>query len=274
MMHNTLLILAAGASSRMKKSLNDTEDFKGKALLPLGKGKPPVLTYLLNNAKEAGYQKIILVVGKNAEAFKSFIKNIKGFDEIEIVFATQEISKDREKPLGTADAVFQTMEQYPELKNKVFTVCNSDNLYSVKALQLLCDEPTSNAFISYDREGLQFPQEKILSFALVVLNTNGYLLDIIEKPTVTTSESYKDAQGVLRVSMNLWKLYGKVAYPFLRDCPLHPTRNEKELPNAILHMVKAGVLVKGIPLMEHVPDITSKEDIEFVENYLRNNSHL
>ncbi|HAT66520.1 MAG TPA: hypothetical protein DCS66_18310, partial [Flavobacteriaceae bacterium] len=106
MKHNTLIILAAGASSRMKKSLNDTKDFKGKALLPLGKGKPPVLAYLLNNAKEAGYQKIILVVGKDAEAFKKFIKNLKGFDEIEIVFATQEIPKDREKPLGTADAVF------------------------------------------------------------------------------------------------------------------------------------------------------------------------
>tara|TARA_R110002074_G_scaffold14788_1_gene51200 strand:- start:316254 stop:317069 length:816 start_codon:yes stop_codon:yes gene_type:complete len=269
MKHNTLIILAAGASSRMKKSLNDTKDFKGKALLPLGKGKPPVLAYLLNNAKEAGYQKIILVVGKDAEAFKKFIKNLKGFDEIEIVFATQEIPKDREKPLGTADAVFQTMEQYPELKNEAFTVCNSDNLYSVKALQWFRDEPTPNAFISYDREGLQFPQEKILSFALVILNKDGYLVDIIEKPTVEASENYQDAQGVLRVSMNLWKLHGKDSYTYLRDCPLHPTRNEKELPNAILTMVKAGVLVKGIPLKEHVPDLTSKEDIRLVENYLK-----
>ncbi|HAT66519.1 MAG TPA: nucleotidyltransferase, partial [Flavobacteriaceae bacterium] len=157
----------------------------------------------------------------------------------------------------------------PELKNEAFTVCNSDNLYSVKALQWFRDEPTPNAFISYDREGLQFPQEKILSFALVILNKDGYLVDIIEKPTVEASENYQDAQGVLRVSMNLWKLHGKDSYTYLRDCPLHPTRNEKELPNAILTMVKAGVLVKGIPLKEHVPDLTSKEDIRLVENYLK-----
>lgn len=270
MKHNTLIILAAGASSRMKKSLDNTSDFKGKALMPLGKGKQPVLTYLLQHAKEAGYQKIILVVGKEAVAFKNFINQLKGFDDIEFLFATQHIPTDREKPLGTADAVFQTMEQYPELKNEIFTVCNSDNLYSVKALQLLQNELSKNAFISYDRDGLQFPEARIRSFALVVINDNDQLVDIIEKPSDKETSTYQDAQGVLRVSMNVWKLNGAGAYSFLRDCPLHPLRDEKELPNAVLQMVKAGVLVKGIPLKEHVPDLTSKEDVEKVEQYLKN----
>jgi glucose-1-phosphate adenylyltransferase len=270
MKHNTLLILAAGASSRMKKSLDNTTDFKGKALMPLGEGKQPVLTYLLQNAKEAGYKKIILVVGKDADAFKSFIKQLISFDDIEFLFATQHIPADREKPLGTADAVFQTMEHYPELKSEVFTVCNSDNLYSVKALQLLLDELSKNAFISYDRDGLQFPEARILSFALVVTNNNDHLVDIIEKPSDKEASNYQDSQGVLRVSMNLWKLNGADAYSFLRNCPLHHTRNEKELPNAILSMVKSGVLVKAIPLKEHVPDLTSKEDVEKVEQYLKN----
>ncbi len=270
MKHNTLIILAAGASSRMKKSLDNTSDFKGKALMPLGKGKQPVLTYLLQNAKAAGYQKIILVVGKEAVAFKSFINQLKGFDVIEILFATQHIPTDREKPLGTADAVYQTLEQYPELKNEIFTVCNSDNLYSVKALRLLRDEPSKNAFISYDRDGLQFPEARIRSFALVVTNDHDQLVDIIEKPSDKEASTYQDTQGILRVSMNVWKLNGGDAYSFLRDCPLHPIRNEKELPNSILNMVKAGVLVKGIPLKEHVPDLTSKEDIEVFEKYLKN----
>lgn len=269
MKHNTLIILAAGASSRMKKSLDNTSDFKGKALMPLGKGKQSVLTYLLQNAKEAGYQKIILVVGKEADAFKNFINQLKDFDDIEFLFATQHIPTDSEKPLGTADAVFQTMEQYPELKNEVFTVCNSDNLYSVKALQLLRDEPTPNAFISYNRDGLQFPEARIRSFALVVTNNHAHLVDIIEKPSDKEAATYQDSQGVLRVSMNLWKLNVADAYSFLRDCPLHPIRNEKELPNAILNMVKAGVLVKGIPLKEHVPDLTSKADIKTFISYLK-----
>ncbi|MEZ4857203.1 MAG: sugar phosphate nucleotidyltransferase [Flavobacteriaceae bacterium] len=268
MKHNTLLILAAGASSRMKNSLKDTSDFKGKALMPLGEGKQPVLSYLLQNAKSVGYQKIILVVGKEVEAFKSFIQQLKGFEEIEFVFATQHIPNDREKPLGTADAVYQTMEQYPELKKRVFTVCNSDNVYSAKAFALLQNSTAKNAFISYDRAGLDFPSERIRSFALVIQNEAGFLKTIIEKPPAEAMEDYKDATGVLRVSMNIWKLNGADAFPYFRDCPLHPVRNEKELPLAVLHMVAAGIEIKGIPLKEHVPDLTRKEDIEKLEKYL------
>ncbi|HPF10629.1 MAG TPA: sugar phosphate nucleotidyltransferase [Flavobacteriaceae bacterium] len=267
MMHNTLIILAAGASSRMKQSLEDTHDFKGKALLPLGKSQKPVIEYLLQNAKKAGYTKVILVVGKEANAFKDYLIN-NPIPGLKLSFAHQNIPEGREKPLGTADAVLQTLEQFPQLRNECFVVCNSDNLYSVRALELLRTEKTPNAFISYDRDGLEFQKERILSFALVIQNQEGYLRDIIEKPTEAVAENYRDTQGVLRVSMNLWKLHGRDAFTYLRDCPLHPARQEKELPNAILAMVKAGILVKGIPVKEHVPDLTSKEDIAKVEAFL------
>ena len=59
---NTLILLAAGASSRMKQSLENTEDFKGKALLPLGEGQKPVLYYLLHNILTAGFKEVILVI--------------------------------------------------------------------------------------------------------------------------------------------------------------------------------------------------------------------
>lgn len=265
---NTLILLAAGASSRMKQSLENTRDFKGKALLPLGMGKKPVLYYLLHHAQKAGFTEVILVVGKEAEAFKNYLTE-NPVPGLKLSFAHQSIPEGREKPLGTADAVFQTLQQFPELKNKVFTVCNSDNLYSVRALQLLREEQSSNAFISYDRDGLDFPAERIRSFALLVLDENGFLMDLVEKPSEAIAEIYKDAHGVLRVSMNLWKLNGADAFPYLRDCPLHPTRLEKELPHAVLTMVQAGILVKGIPLKEHVPDLTSKEDIEIISKYLK-----
>ncbi len=79
-MHNNLLILAAGASSRMKKSeanssLSEEEikhaNTKSKALISLGKSNRPLLDYLLINAKKAGYKNIYLIVGEEASLFKS-----------------------------------------------------------------------------------------------------------------------------------------------------------------------------------------------------------
>ena len=47
---------------------------------------------------------------------------------LSIRFAIQKIPDNRVKPLGTADAVQQGLEQFPEWEGSKFTVCNSDNL--------------------------------------------------------------------------------------------------------------------------------------------------
>ena len=77
-MHTTLVILAAGASSRMKKSeatsgLSAAKIEKAnsvsKALIGVGTNDRPLLDFLLLYAKKAGYTDVILVVGTQAAAF-------------------------------------------------------------------------------------------------------------------------------------------------------------------------------------------------------------
>ena len=70
--------------------------------------------------------------------------------------------------------------------------------------------------------------------------------------------------------MNIFKLDGNMIYPYLKNCPTHSTRKEKELPTAILNMAKENAkAVQGIPISEHVPDLTSKEDIVILKEYLK-----
>jgi len=279
--NKTLVILAGGASSRMKKSLatknlSEEEITKAnsgsKALLLFGKKKRPFLDFLLLNAEKAAYKNIILIVGENDAMFKEFyggeMQN-NSFNSLSISYATQHIPKDREKPFGTADAVFQALEQYPHLQKETFTVCNSDNLYSVKALQILRKTEAQNAFISYDRNGLKFPMEKIERFALVHLNAHSNLIAIIEKPSKEQTVEFKDSTGILRVSMNIFKFNGNQFFPFLKNCPVNPIRNEKELPTAILSMCKSSYNMKGIPFKEQVPDLTSKDDITIMKAFLK-----
>jgi len=283
-MHKNLIILAGGASSRMKKSLatkNLSEEelknanSRSKALLGFGKDNRPILDFLLLNAEKAGYRNIVIIISEDGGMFKEFYgsktKNNK-FKSLSISYATQYIPKDRIKPFGTADAVLQALEQYPKLQKEAFTVCNSDNLYSVEVLKTLRKCKNSNAFISYDRDGLQFPMEKIERFALVLLNNVSNLIDIIEKPSKDKVSGYKDEDGKFRVSMNIFKFSGNEIYPFLKNCAINLIRNEKELPTAILAMInETNYVMKGIPFKEHVPDLTSKEDIALMKVFLKIN---
>lgn len=275
-MHDNLIILAGGASSRMNASLeqglSSNVPIVSKALIGMDKDGRPILDYLLFNAEKTGYKNVYLVIGEKADGFKKCYgnkaKNNK-FKGLSISYAIQYIPKHRTKPFGTADALFQALEQYPNLQYETFTVCNCDNLYSVEAFSKLKNASDINAFIAYDRDGLNFTMDRISRFALVLLDSENYLVDIIEKPSSEHIDSYKDRFGKFRVSMNIFKLSGKMMYSFLKDCPIHPERNEKELPTAILNMCKANTkAMKGFLLSEHVPDLTSKEDISVLKKFI------
>ena len=281
-MHDNLIILAGGASSRMKKqvtvaNLSEEEiaqaNERSKGLIGVGPNGRPLLDFLLLNAKKAGYKNIYIIIGEQGDLFKEFYgsKNSNNdFNGLTISFATQYIPEGRIKPFGTADALFQATEQYPELNSQEYTVCNSDNLYSTEALYAVRKTTSPNAFISYNRDALEFPLERISRFAIAKLSKNNRLLDILEKPTADVLENYKDAEGKLRVSMNAFKFNGALLYPYLKNCPVHPERDEKELPTVLLNALKEHPdTTLGIPFSEHVPDLTAKEDIAEVKAYLK-----
>jgi glucose-1-phosphate adenylyltransferase len=280
-MHDNLVILAGGASSRMKKeavldNLSPEEisqaNERSKGLIGVGASGRPLLDYLLWNAQKAGYKNIYIIIGEQGELFKEFygsqMRN-NDFHGLNISFAVQYIPEGRVKPFGTADALFQAVEQYPELNSQFYSVCNSDNLYSAEALRALRETESPNAFISYDRDAMDFPLERISRFAIAKLDADNQLLDILEKPSENVLEEYKDSEGKIRVSMNAFKFNGKTLYTHLKNCPVHPERDEKELPTVLLNSVKENPNTTiGIPFSEHVPDLTAKEDIADVKTYL------
>ena len=282
-MTDHLIILAGGSSSRMKKSSSKElskdslaqANTRSKALILIH--NRPMLDYLLYNAKLAGFKHVYIVIGKDDALFKTYYGSKRSenlFHGLTISYAYQIIPKDRIKPFGTADAVCQTLEQYSKLQQLQFVVCNCDNLYSVKAFELLRQSKHSNAFINYDRDALLYPQERIERFALTKTTATNYLEDIIEKPTPEITDKFKDTRGKNRVSMNIFLFDGTLFYHFLQVCEIHPDRNEKELPTAILQMIrKYANAMLAIPLAEHVPDLTGKSDILVMNEYLVTHQH-
>ena len=274
-MTKSIVVLAAGMSSRMKKSADseidtkkaDEANKKSKSLIIFG--NKPFIYFLLKNISNAGFETVIMVVGNDHDDFKSQIDLLDITSKLEIKYATQKIPKDRVKPFGTADAVFQTMEQIPELQNESFCVCNSDNLYSSSSFKLIRENSFENAVLAYDRDSLEFPKERVSSFSILMMDKDFNLVNFIEKPTPGQVIENLDENGKIRVSMNIFKFNGNHAFHFIKNCPINPIRIEKELPSAIVNMISDNSFyMKGIPIAEHVPDLTSKADINIIEKLI------
>ncbi|PQB03953.1 sugar phosphate nucleotidyltransferase [Aureitalea marina] len=281
-MTDKLLILAAGASTRMKASKGsagltskdiELANSRSKSLIPGPDGHRPVLDHLILRAKTAGISQIYLIVGANLNDFQEYYGpkiNKNEFHGIQIHYAIQHIPTARSKPLGTADAVYQAMTQYPELQQQHFLVCNSDNLYSAEAINTVRLSNSPAALMAYDRAALEFSDERIARFALLQSDSQNFLSDIIEKPEQDKVDQFRGPDGKFRVSMNIFSFDGSLMFPYLRDCPFHQERGEKEIPTALLNATRD--LEKACfcyPISEHVPDLTSKEDIEQFRKFLK-----
>tara|TARA_B100000963_G_scaffold248095_1_gene217227 strand:- start:12294 stop:13124 length:831 start_codon:yes stop_codon:yes gene_type:complete len=275
-MTENIIILAGGVSSRMKKSIDQNlspqkiaqANKLSKGLIEL-RGKP-FLSYLLDNILKAEFKNVYIITGENSQIFRKAFENNPNFKSLKIQFATQYIPDNREKPYGTADALYQCLNQYPDLKDDTFCVCNSDNLYSLNALKILKNANSHQAILAYDIDHLKYPIERISRFAVMRFNENYHLLDIVEKPETNKINSYTDAFQKIRVSMNIFLFDGKSFFKYLESCPAHSVRDEKELPTALMNMIEDNIKVIGIPIAEHVPDLTSKSDITELEKFFKN----
>jgi NDP-sugar pyrophosphorylase family protein len=281
-MHPNIVILAGGISSRMKKEaahatvieslLRRAVESKSKTMLGVGGGSRPFIDYLLFNVSQAGYRNVVIVISDSDNSIHEYYEHEQAgrqFKQLSISYAVQPIPAGRTKPLGTADALLRALQSMPTWEGKSFTVCNSDNLYSRTALRLLLEDTHEHALIDYDRTALQFGQERIAQFAVTNKDSQGFLLDIIEKPTEEEIRGAADRRGRIGVSMNIFKFSYNSILPYLESVPMHPIRHEKELPTAVKMMIAEHPRsVFTLPLSEHVIDLTSQSDIPTVQEYL------
>lgn len=279
-MDKKLIIMAGGASSRMKRSLETSEltpqtkkiaSSAHKSLIPLGSKQKPLLFHLIQNAVNAGFKEVYLITSPENEAFRECVGSASKnnlFAGALVHYAIQYLPQGRNKPLGTADAVQQAMEQHPELKNESFTICNGDNLYSVHAFALLlAPRDTPHALISYNRSSLNYSSARMSSFAIIDISEEGLLENIIEKPDPETLKDYEETSDYIGVSMNIFSFKGALLFPYLKNCPIHLERNEKELPEAVrIMMEEPKNKIRCFKVSEHILDLTSAEDLKNFSN--------
>lgn len=259
-MINKAVILARGLGTRMRaensntklnKQQNEIAKLGIKALIPII-GEKTLLNFIFENLVKAGFSEFCLVIGNEQHVLRDFCLKLNN----KISFAIQE------KPLGTADAVLAS-ENF--VKNELFLVVNSDNLYPVNALQGL-QKLNQTGLIAFDKQSLieksNISEEKINKFAVIKFDETDNLTEIIEKPLKIEKEAF--------ISMNAWIFSPKI---FSACRQIKPSiRGEYEIADAVKFAIKnLGEEFKAFYSNEGVLDLSSRADIEKVKEKLAQN---
>lgn len=207
----TLVVLAAGSGSR----------FGGlKQLAPIGPSGETLLEYSVFDARQVGFERVVLVVRPDGEA--SFRERFDGLMARALPVrychqSSKDLPPDRSKPWGTAHAVLAAASAI----EGPFAVINADDFYGIEALRRVA------AFLSGETDPVKlaialaaFPIASTLgdsgpvSRAICKVDETGALREICELHQVWREDGeiwFRDRGGAREsleagelVSMNLW----------------------------------------------------------------------
>jgi dTDP-glucose pyrophosphorylase len=250
------IILARGLGTRMRKedeaaSVDDRQsaiaDTGVKAMIPIDR---PFLDYVLSVLAESGYREVCLVIGPEHTELRKYYEKLDTM-LLNLSFAIQE------KPLGTGDAV-AAAEKFTGRDH--FLMINSDNYYPVEACRdlRLLDE---SGLAVFERDAMiaqsNIPADRVVKFAAVEIDSDGYLKRIVEKPDEKTLKSLGKQ---VYLSMNCWWFGPKIfqACKAIKPSP----RGELEITDAVSHAIEhLGERFRVLKFEAGVLDLSSRSDI-------------
>ena len=280
----TLVILAAGMGSR----------FGGlKQIEPVGPNGEFLIDYTINDAKEAGFNKVVFVIKEeNYDVFKSTIgKRVEPKMQVEYVFQKNdnlkdyiEVPKDRVKPFGTAHALLCAKDKV----NEPFLLASADDYFGEETFKLAAD---------HMRESDEF---SVLSFKIgetlsdkgavkrgVCMEKDGYLTDVIESKVekegnIVHAEPLDgskpfDIELDHPVSMLMFGLTPRIftemengLVDFFKNNQDNLDTCEYLLPDVLSKMIKEdGEKIKVIKTPSKWLGMTYKEDVENIKEKLK-----
>ena len=274
----TLVILAAGMGSR----------YGGlKQIDTVGNNGESIIDFSIYDAKEAGFEKVVLIIRKeHEEAFRKCLTD-KVSKHMEVEFAYQDmydipegikVPEGREKPWGTTRALLACRN----IVKGPFAICNADDFYGKDAYRVIYNYLKNE--ISDDNYGMvgYLCNNTLTDNGTVTRgvceNTDGYLSKIVEvqkiarkdgKPVYEDNGEWKELDPNTLVSMNFWGFTPKI----FEECEVlfkdfigeavkeNPMKCEHVIPTAIGTLVKENKCkVKMLSSKDEWFGVTYKED--------------
>ena len=263
------IVLAAGRSSRMKAFGGDEPSgwttgevellqSRSKAMLPISPEGKPFLALLLERLAIEGVDDVCVVLSSEDQDTPTWLSPWipRG---LSVGYARQTIPSDRDKPMGTADAVQRGLEVRPEWHGCSVAVFNGDNLPPNGAVTQL--KNTTAGMLAFAQSHLGLPLERTKAFAIVEGSPEEGVHALVEKPSAEDVECLRDEQGEVWVSMNVFRLPYEALLEGCTSAPIHPERQERELPTAaLLAAERNGAKLHWLPCRGAFLDLTHPQD--------------
>jgi dTDP-glucose pyrophosphorylase len=253
------VILARGLGTRMRRedagaALSREQSAAAeagiKAMIPVGR---PFLDYLLSSIADAGFDYVCLVIGPEHAAIRDYYARMPAA-RIQVSFAVQA------EALGTANALLPAQEFTGDDQ---FLMINGDNHYPADAL-LAIQELKQPGAVLFPADTLarnsNIPAQRINEFAAAVVDEQGFLVHIEEKPQA-------EPDGRRLVSMNCWR-FSRDIFSLCREVSLS-VRGEFELPQAVNLGIERGLPMKVAISHGGVLDLSRRSDIAAVASRLK-----
>ncbi len=240
-MRPTIVVLAAGLGTRMKSSL-------AKALHPLA-GKP-LVHHVLKAAAGCNPEKIVLVLGHQADAVKAATAGY----ETEIVLQAEQ--------LGTGHAVRQAHQAIAAARGPVMILCADTPLLTTRTLQQLADlHGGKRAAVTLVTAQAHNP----FGYGRVVRTRTG-IMKIVEEKDATAAQ-----KKITEVNAGIYCFDGKFLLAALDGIDRNNAQGEYYLPDTILLARKKKMKVCALACDDprEVLGVNSRKDLSVVEAVLR-----
>ncbi len=236
----TGIILAAGKSKRMNSDLP-------KVLLPLN-GRP-LLFYILKTVKNAGLDRIIVVVGKNHN------KVMKAFADAKVAFIQQK------NLLGTADAVKTCKKLLSE--NEEILICYGDTpLITTQTIKKLIETHRKE---QAEATVLTTILENPFGYGRIVRDQSNEVIAIIEEREATDA-----IKKIKEINSGTYIFNWKLLAPVLKELKPSPHTGEYYLTDAIAGLKAAGAKIYAYISSDcnEILGVNTPEEFDQVEKIL------
>lgn len=242
MASKTAVILAAGKSTRMKSDLPKVlHEVCGKEML----------AYVLEACRDAGIEKIVLVVGHAKNAV------IERFDGQGIIWVEQT------EQLGTGHAVLCCQDAIGSQQGDTVVLCGDGPMIRSETLKILLEEHDQNRSAA---TMLTAELDDPTGYGRIVRDEKGNIKDIVEHNDCTQQQLQ-----IKEVNPSYYCFDNELLFETLRQIKPNNAKNEYYITDVVKILIAKGKTARAIKKMtpEDVLSINSQADLAMVNEVMR-----